>query len=35
MGAERIHSTFSKYLGDLEAKVFIQVKGHEGDLIKG
>ena len=35
MGTKRINSTFSKYLGNLRAKVFIQVKGHKDDLIKG
>jgi len=35
MGAKRINSTLSKYLGNLRAEVFIQVKGHEDDLIKG
>src|SRR4030065_606222 len=35
MSAERVNSTFSKYFGNLRAEVFIQVKLHEGDLIKG
>jgi hypothetical protein len=35
MGTECVHSTFSKYFGNLGAEVFIQVKLHEDDLIKG
>src|SRR4030042_2471629 len=35
MGTECINFTFSKYFGNLRAEVFIQVKLHEDDLIKG
>ncbi len=35
MSTERVNSTFSKYFGNLRAEVFIQVKFHEDDLIKG
>jgi len=35
MGAECIDSASSKYFGNLRAEVFIQVKFHEGDRIKG
>jgi len=35
MSTERVNSTFSKYPGNLRAEVFIQVKLHEDDLIKG
>jgi len=35
MGAQCIDSTFSKYLGNLRAEIFIQVEFHEDDLIKG
>jgi hypothetical protein len=35
MNTERVNPTFSKYFGNLRAEVFIQVKFHEDDLIKG
>ena len=35
MRTERIDSTSSKYLCNLGAEVFIQVKLHDDDLIKG
>jgi hypothetical protein len=35
MSTERVNSTLSKYFGNLRAEVFIQVKFHEEDLIKG
>jgi hypothetical protein len=35
MSTECVHSTSSKYFGNLRAEVFIQVKLHEDDLIKG
>ncbi len=35
MSAESVDSTFSKYFGNFRAEVFIQVKFHEDDLIKG
>jgi len=35
MGTECVHSTSSKYFGNLRAEVFIQVTLHVGDLIKG
>ena len=35
VSTERVNSTFSKYPCNLRAKVFIQVKLHEDDLIKG
>ena len=35
MSTERVNSSFSKYCGNLRAEVFIQVKLHEGGLIKG
>jgi hypothetical protein len=35
MSAQCINSTFSKYLGNLRAEVFIQVESHKDDLIKG
>ena len=35
MGTECTNFTFSKYFGNLRAEVFIQVKLHEDDLIKG
>jgi hypothetical protein len=35
MSTERIDSASSEYLCNLGAEVFIQVKLHDGDLIKG
>ncbi len=35
MSTECVNSTSSKYFGNLRAEVFIQVKFHEDDLIKG
>ena len=35
MSAKCVNPVFSKYFGNLTAKVFIQVKFHEDDLIKG
>jgi len=35
MSTERIDSTSSKYFGNPGAEVFIQVKLHDDDLIKG
>ncbi len=35
MSTEGIISTFPKYLGNLRTEVFIQVKLHDGDLVKG
>jgi hypothetical protein len=35
MSTECVHSALSKYFGNLRAEVFIQVKLHEDDLIKG
>ena len=35
MRTECVNSTSSKYFGNLRAEVFIQVKFHEDDLIKG
>jgi hypothetical protein len=35
MSTECVNSTSSKYFGNLRAEVFIQVKLHEDDLIKG
>jgi len=35
MSAQCVNSTFSKYFGNLRAEVFIQVKFHQEDLIKG
>jgi hypothetical protein len=35
MRTECVNSTSSKYFCNLRAEVFIQVKFHEDDLIKG
>jgi hypothetical protein len=35
MSAKCVNPIFSKYFGNLRAEVFIQVKFHEDDLIKG
>ena len=35
MSAQCVNPVFSKYFGNLRAEVFIQVKFHEDDLIKG
>ena len=35
MSTERVKSSFSKYFGNLRAEVFIKVKFHADDLIKG
>jgi hypothetical protein len=35
MSTECVHSASSKYFGNLRAEVFIQVKLHEDDRIKG
>ena len=35
MSAERANPALSKHFGNLRAEVFIQVKLHEADLIKG
>ena len=35
MSAKCVNPVFSKYFGNLGAEVFIQVKFHEDDLIKG
>ena len=35
MSTECVNSSSSKYFGNLRAEVFIQVKLHEDDLIKG
>src|SRR4030042_2583817 len=35
MSTECVNFTFPKYFGNLRAEVFIQIKFHEDDLIKG
>jgi hypothetical protein len=35
MSTDRVNSSFSKYCGNLRAEVFIQVKFHADELIKG
>jgi len=35
MSTERVNPTLSEYFGNLRTEVFIQVKFHEEDLIKG
>ena len=35
MSTERVNPTLSEYFGNLRAEVFIQVKFHKEDLIKG